>query len=204
MKIIIGCERSGIVRDAFRELGHDAYSCDVLDSETPSPYHIKDDVLNHLNDGWDLAGFHPNCQNLAVSGARYFYRKQKEQKEDLDFVSKLLNADIPKIYLENPISIISSHIRKPDQIIQPYEFGHEETKKTCLWLKNLPRLIPTKIMGVEPQRKLILTIENARRDNNLTPSGQNKLGPSKDRAYLRARTYSGIARAMAEQWGNKL
>lgn len=189
MKVLIGCERSGIVRDAFRKLGHDAFSCDILDAETPSPYHIKDDVLNHLNDGWDLAGFHPNCQNLAVSGARYFAQKKDIQKRDLEFVRTLLNADIPRIYLENPVSIISSRIRKPDQIIQPYEYGHEETKKTCLWLKNLPLLKPTKIMEI--------------RNKNLTPSGQNKLGPSKDRAYLRARTYPGIAEAMASQRSNQ-
>lgn len=187
MKVLIGCERSGVVRDAFRALGHDAWSCDILDAETPSPYHIKDDVMNHLNDGWDLAGFHPNCQNLCVSGARYFKDKKDLQERDLDFVANLMSANIPRIYLENPVGIISTRIRKPDQIIQPYEFGHEETKKTCLWLKNLPLLKPTKIMEI--------------RNKNLTPSGQNKLGPSKDRAYLRARTYLGIAKAMAEQWG---
>lgn len=187
MKILIGCEKSQIVTNAFREQGHEAYSCDILPTKGNVNFHIQDDVLNHLDDGWDLAGFHPDCQNLAVSGARYFYRKQKEQKEDLDFVLKLLNADIPRIYLENPVSIISTHIRKPDQIIQPWQFGHEETKKTCLWLKNLPLLKPTKIME--------------KRDVNLTPSGQNKLGPSKNRAYLRAKTYLGIAEAMADQWG---
>lgn len=186
MKVIIGCERSGVVREAFRTLGHDAWSCDILPSEDNSPYHIQDDVLNHLNDGWDMAGFHPNCQNLAVSGARYFAQKKDVQQRDLDFVSILMSCNIPRWYLENPVGIISTRIRKPDQIIQPWQFGHEETKTTCLWLKNLPKLVPTQIMKI--------------RNKNLTPSGQNKLGPSKDRSYLRARTYPGIAKAMAEQW----
>jgi len=186
MRVLIGCERSGIVRDAFRKLGHDAWSCDVLDAETPSPFHIKDDVLNHLNDGWDLAGFHPNCQNLCVSGARYFKDKKDVQERDLLFVKTLLDADIPRIYLENPVGVISTRIRKPDQIVQPWMFGHEESKATCLWLKNLPKLVPTQIMEI--------------RNKNLTPSGQNKLGPSADRAYLRARTYPGIAWAMSIQW----
>lgn len=189
MRVLIGCERSGIVRDAFRALGHDAYSCDVLDAETPSPYHIKGDVLDHLNDGYDLAGFHPNCQNLAVSGARYFSQKKDVQERDLEFVRKLLNANIPRIYLENPVGVISSRIRKPDQIIQPWMFGEDASKTTCLWLKNLPLLKPTNIIKKE-------------RYANQTPSGQNKLGPSKDRAYLRARTYPGIAQAMANQWSN--
>lgn len=189
MRVLIGCERSGIVRDAFRKLGHDAWSCDVLDAETPSPYHIKDDVLNHLNDGWDLAGFHPNCQNLAVSGARYFAQKKDVQERDLEFVRTLLNAEIPRIYLENPVGIISSRIRKPEQIIQPWMFGEDASKTTSLWLKNLPLLKPTNVIIKE-------------RYANQTPSGQNKLGPSKDRAYLRARTYPGIAEAMAIQWSN--
>src|SRR5574338_1477043 len=173
MKVLIGCERSGIVRDAFRALGHDAYSCDILEAENPSPYHIKDDVLNHLNDGWDLAGFHPNCQNLAVSGARYFTQKKDVQERDIEFVKTLLNANIPRIYLENPVGVISSRIRKPEQIIQPWMFGEDASKTTCLWLKNLPLLKPTNIIKKE-------------RYSNQTPSGQNKLGPSKDRAYLRA------------------
>jgi len=134
MKILIGCERSQVVTNAFRELGHEAYSCDILDSEASSNYHIKDDVLNHLNDGWDLAGFHPDCRNLAVSGARYFKDKKDVQERDLFFVKTLLEAPIPKIYLENPVGVISSRIRKPEQIIQPWQFGEDASKKTCLWL----------------------------------------------------------------------
>ena len=131
-RIIIGCEYSGTVRQAFRGRGHDAWSCDLLDTEDNSPFHIKDNILRHLN-GWDLAIFHPPCTHLAVSGARWFKDKQEEQREALEFVWKLLNAPIRKIALENPISIISSRIRKPDQIIQPWMFGHGETKATCLW-----------------------------------------------------------------------
>lgn len=189
MRVLIGCERSGIVRDAFRKLGHDAWSCDILDAETPSPFHIKDDVLNHLDDGWDFGGFHPDCRNLAVSGARYFKDKKDVQERDLLFVRTLLNSKIPRIYLENPTGIISTRIRKPDQIIQPWMFGEDASKTTCLWLKNLPLLKPTNIIKKD-------------RYANQTPSGQNKLGPSSDRAYLRARTYPGIAEAMATQWSN--
>lgn len=189
MRVLIGCERSGVVRDAFRALGHEAFSCDILDAERESPFHIKGDVLDHLKDGWDFAGFHPNCQNLAVSGARYFKDKKDVQERDLEFVRTLLNADIPRIYLENPVGVISSRIRKPDQIIQPWMFGEDASKTTCLWLKNLPLLKPTNIIKKEIY-------------SNQTPSGQNKLGPSKDRAYLRAKTYPGIAEAMATQWSN--
>jgi len=186
LRVLVGCEFSGVVRQAFRDKGHDAWSCDLLPAEDNSPFHIQGDVLAILNDNWDLAIFHPPCTHLAVSGARYFKDKQKEQAEALEFVQLLLDAPISKIALENPVSVISSKIRKPDQIIQPYEYGHRETKKTCLWLKNLPKLIPTKIMEI--------------RNDNLTPSGQNKLGPSKDRWKLRSRTYSGIGAAMASQW----
>lgn len=185
MKVLIACEFSGIVRDAFIKHGHDAVSCDLLPTESPGP-HIQDDVLNHLTDGWDLMIAHPPCTHLAVSGARWFKGKEKEQADALSFVSHLLAAPIIKIALENPVSIISTRIRKPDQIIQPWQYGHEETKTTCLWLKNLPLLTPTQIMD--------------KRDNNLTPSGQNKLGPSPDRWKARSRTYTGIAEAMAQQW----
>ena len=186
MKILIACEFSGIVREEFKKLGHDSWSCDLLESEIPGN-HIQDSVLNILNSGWDMMICHPPCTHLAVSGARYFKYKQKEQQEALDFVAKLLFAPIDKICLENPVSVISSKIRRPDQIIQPWQFGHEETKTTCLWLKNLPKLVPTNIMET--------------RNKNLTPSGQNKIGPSKDRWKIRSRTYLGIAKAMASQWG---
>lgn len=189
MRVLVACEFSGRVRDAFRAKGHDAWSCDLLDSEGSQEFHIQDDITNYLDPdcGWDLMIAHPPCTHLAVSGARWFKGKEKEQAEALDFVRRLLEAPIPKIALENPISVISSKIRKPDQIIQPWMFGHEETKSTCLWLKGLPKLEPTAIMQV--------------RNRNLTPSGQNKLGPSPDRWKERSRTYEGIAKAMAEQWG---
>ena len=185
MKVLIACEFSGIVREAFAKKGHDAWSCDLLPSEIYGQ-HLQCDVTTVLNWNWDLMIAHPPCTHLAVSGARWFKNKLKEQAEALEFVRLLLNAPISKICLENPVSIISSKIRKPDQIIHPWQFGHEESKTTCLWLKNLPKLVPTKIMAV--------------RNRNLTPSGQNKLGPSQNRWKERSRTYSGIANAMAEQW----
>jgi len=186
MRVLVACEFSGIVREAFASKGHDAWSCDLLPSEQPGN-HYQCDVRDVLIAGWDLMIAHPPCTHLAVSGARWFAGKQQEQEEALQFVRILLNAPIAKICLENPISIISTRIRKPDQIIQPWMFGHEETKSTCLWLKNLPKLVPTQIMMI--------------RNKNLTPSGQNKLGPSADRWKLRSKTYSGIGRAMSEQWG---
>jgi len=188
MKVLIACEFSGIVREAFIKKGYDAISCDLLDTEIPGP-HYKGDIRDILNAGWDLMIAHPPCTHLAVSGARWFKDKQKEQAEALEFIKLLLNAPIEKICLENPISIISTHIRKPDQIIQPWMFGHPESKATCLWLKNLPKLIPTNVL---PKQKVW---------NNQTPSGQNKLGPSENRWKERSKTYTGIANAMAEQWG---
>lgn len=145
MRILVACEYSGTVRDAFAARGHDAWSCDLLPTERLGN-HIHGDVLQHLHRNWDLMIAHPPCTHLAVSGARWFKDKQIEQAEALDFVRRLLDAPIPRIALENPISIISSRIRKPDQIIQPWQFGHGETKATCLWLKNLPKLIPTNIV----------------------------------------------------------
>ena len=185
MRVLIACEFSGRVRTAFRRQGHDAYSCDLLPAEDDGP-HIQGDVRALLAQAWDLMIAFPPCQHLAVSGARWFAGKQREQQEALDFVRALLGAPIPKIAVENPVGVISTRIRRPDQIIQPWQFGHEETKTTCLWLKGLPPLQPTQIMTV--------------RNRNLTPSGQNKLGPSPDRWKQRSRTYSGIAAAMAEQW----
>jgi site-specific DNA-cytosine methylase len=190
MKVLIACEYSGTVRNAFIAQGHDAISCDLLPTDALGP-HSQGDVRDILHDGFDLMIAHPPCTHLAVSGARWFKDKQEEQAEALDFVRFLLDAPIDKIALENPISIISSRIRKPNQIIQPWQFGHPESKSTCLWLKNLPALAPTNILPLP---------ENGRWSNQ-TPSGQNKLGPSEDRWKLRSATYKGIAQAMAEQWG---
>jgi len=181
MKVLISCEFSGIVRTAFANAGHDAWSCDFLDTEKPGQ-HIKGDVLNVLNDDWELMIAHPPCTHLAVSGARWFKYKRNEQKEALEFVGKLLNAPIAKIALENPVSIISTHFRKPDQIIQPWQFGHGETKATCLWLKNLTKLEPTNVVKG--------------RENRI-----HKMPPSAYRWKKRSVTYTGIADAMAEQWG---
>lgn len=254
MRILVACEFSGVVRNEFAKRGHDAWSCDILDSETPGN-HIKDDVLKHLDDGWDLMIAHPPCTYLSVSGMHWTTRGLRDPKltEDaLDFVQRLMDANIPKIAIENPISIISSRIRKPDKIIQPWMFGEDASKKTCLWLKNLPKLeyyypviIPPKDWGkvmcaadmlececcgdafcpecnthyadcncIGPSEDDVIykTIEGVlfgTRNNpapkpvwgNQTPSGQNKLGPSKDRWKERSRTFQGIASAMAEQWG---
>jgi len=182
VRILVACEFSGIVRTAFEKRGFDAWSCDLLDTEIPGN-HIKGDVLKILDQGWDLMIAHPPCQHLAVSGARWFKEKEKEQEEALEFVRKLLEAPIKHIALENPVSVISTKIRKPDQIIQPWMFGHGEKKKTCLWLKNLPPLQPTNIVeGREPR--------------------VHRLAPSPDRWKERSRTYPGIAEAMAKQWGD--
>ena len=180
MKVLIACEYSGTVRDAFKALGHDAISCDLLPTDKPGK-HYKGNVFDIINDGFDLMIAHPPCTHLAVSGARWFKEKQKEQADALEFVRKLMNANIQKIAIENPVSIISSRIRKPDQIIQPWQFGHGETKKTCLWLKNLPKLQPTNIVEGREQRIW-------------------KMPPSIDRWKLRSTTYKGIAEAMATQW----
>jgi hypothetical protein len=188
MRVLVACEFTGTVRRAFRELGHEAWSCDLLPAEDGGP-HIQGDVRQVLGDGWDLMIAHPPCTHLAVSGARHFHRKQVEQAEALEFVRTLMDAPIPRIALENPVSVISSRIRKPDQIIQPYQFGHPESKKTCLWLKGLNPLQPTAVMQMRG------------RWENQTPSGQNKLGPSPDRWKIRSKTYPGIAHAMATQWG---
>ena len=191
MKVLVACEFSGVVREAFRKRDHDAWSCDLLPALDESEYHIQDDVLKVLEQEWDLMIAHPPCTHLAVSGARWFKDKEKEQEEALDFVRKLLAAPVDKIALENPISIISSKIRKPDQIIQPWMFGHMETKATCLWLKNLPTLKETNNVYNEMMK--------------LPKKERNKIhymSPSKDRGHLRSITYQGIADAMAEQWGN--
>lgn len=180
MNIIVACEFSGIVRDAFTERGHNAISCDFLPTERPGP-HIMDDIRNVDLSQFDLMIAHPPCTYLAVSGARWFKYRQQEQLEALEFVKYLLNAPVERIALENPISVISTKVRKPDQIIQPWQFGHGETKATCLWLKNLPPLVPTDIVdGRQP------------RIHHMSP------GPTRSRD--RSRTYEGIAKAMADQW----
>jgi site-specific DNA-cytosine methylase len=181
LKVLVACEFSGAVRDAFSALGHEAWSCDLLPSERPGN-HIIGDVRAVMHDAWDLMIAHPPCTHLAVSGARWFSAKRAEQAEALEFVRALLDAPIPRIALENPISIISSRIRKPDQIIQPWQFGHGETKATCLWLKNLPKLVPTDVV---PGREARV----------------HRMPPGPDRWRERSRTFEGIAWAMAVQWG---
>lgn len=193
MKVLIACESSGRVRDAFRARGHDAWSCDLIPTEKEGP-HIQNNVLKTLDNAWDLMLAFPPCTYLCSSGLHWNKRvpeRQKKTEQALDFIWLLLNAPINKIALENPIGCISTQIKKPDQIIQPWQFGHPESKATCLWLKNLLPLFPTNIL-CKP--------ENGRWDNQ-TPSGQNKFGPSKNRGKLRGITYQGIANAMAAQWG---
>lgn len=183
MNVLVACEFSGIVRDAFALMGHKAYSCDLLETERPG-LHFQEDVLRVIKRGhWDLMIAHPPCTHLAVSGARWFKDKGPEQRAALWFVQQLLDAPIPRIALENPVSIISTHIRQPDQIIQPWQFGHGETKATCLWLKNLPPLQPTRVVSGRASKV-------------------HKMAPSPERWKNRSRTYSGIARAMAKQWGS--
>jgi len=192
LKVLIGCEYSGRVRQAFRNLGHDAWSCDLLESEDGSPFHIVGDILPLLSQKWDLAIFHPPCTDLAVSGAAWFKEKIADgrQQRALDFVRLLMDADIPRIVVENPVSVISSKIRKPDQIVQPWMFGHKEQKATCLWLKGLPKLRETN--NVKAEMMLLPKKERER---------LHYLPPSPTRWKERSRTYQGIANAMAEQYG---
>lgn len=182
MKVLIGCEFSGRVREAFRRMGHDAWSCDILPSEIPGA-HIQDDVFNHLEDGWDMLIHHWRCFNMCSSGARWFHKKLKDQAEDVAFFIRLCQCTIPLTCGENPIGVLSTKYRKPDQIIHPWQFGCGETKATCLWLKGLPPLKPTNIVDG--------------RENKVW-----KMGPSPTRWKDRSRTYQGIADAMADQWGN--
>ena len=181
MRVLVACEYSGVVRDAFLAAGHDAMSCDLLPTDAPGP-HWQGDVRDVLGWDWDLMIAHPPCTHLAVSGARWFKDKQVEQAQALDFVRLLLDAPIPRIALENPVSIISSRIRKPDQIIQPWQFGHGETKATCLWIKGLPLLQSTCVVDGRDARV-------------------HRMSPSPNRWKERSRTYTGIAAAMAAQWG---
>ena len=181
MRVLIACEFSGIVRDAFIARGHDAWSCDLLPTEKPGP-HIERDIQKVIDGKWDMAICHPPCQHLAVSGARWFKEKHFEQKMAIDFFMFMVNLPIPKVAIENPIGIMSTIYRKPDQIVQPWMFGHGETKATCLWLKGLPKLQPTNIVDGREGRVW-------------------KMPPSKNRWKERSRTYQGIANAMAAQWG---
>lgn len=192
MRVLVACEYSGVVRRAFRALGHDAWSCDLLPSEDDSSFHIQEDALNLINmrvshtcaPWWDLMIAHPPCTHLAVSGARHFKAKRADgrQQEAIDFFMQLANAPISCIAIENPVCIMSSVWRKPDQVIQPWQFGHGETKATCLWLKGLQKLVPTNVVAGREARI-------------------HRMPPSKDRWKERSRTYEGIAKAMAEQWG---
>jgi len=199
MKILVACERSGIVRDAFRALGHDAWSCDLEACEGDSTWHIQGDALVYAQDGWDLMIAHPECRYLSVSGLHW--NKRRPERAELteqaaEFAVALWNAPIKRVALENPVGILSSRIRKPDQIIQPYQFGEDASKATCLWLRGLPPLRPTKRV---PGR----IVNGRERWANQTDSGQNRLGPSPTRSMDRARTYQGIADAMAEQWSGR-
>lgn len=186
-RVLIACEYSATVRDAFRARDFDAWSCDILPTEGNPQWHIQGDCLAVLDQGWDLLIAHPPCTDLAVSGARHFAAKIADgrQQRALDFVQALLDAPIPSIALENPVSIISSKIRKPDQTIQPWQFGHGETKATCLWLKNLPKLKPTNIVEGREARV-------------------HRMPPGPNRWKERSRTFQGVADAMADQWGSFL
>lgn len=193
MAVLIACEESQAVTIAFRNLGVEAYSCDTLPCSGGHPeWHLQQDVIPLLKDkSWDMIIAFPPCTDLAVSGARYFKQKQADgrQQRSINFFMEFVNAPCDKIAIENPVGIMSSLYRKPNQIIQPYQFGHPESKSTCLWLKNLPNLQPTNVLE-----------KTGKYWDNQTPSGQNKLGPSPDRAKLRSKTYAGIANAMATQW----
>lgn len=196
MKILVACEYSGTVRDAFIARGHEAISCDLLPTDVAGP-HYEGDVFDIINDGWDLMIAHPPCTYLCSSGLHWNKRtpgRQELTDEALEFVQRLLDAPIGKIALENPIGCISTKIRKPSQIIQPWQFGHDASKATCLWLKGLPLLTPTQL--IEPR-----IVDGKKRWANQTDSGQNKLPPSEDRWKIRSETYRGIAEAMAFQWG---
>ena len=222
MKVLVACEFSGNVREAFKAKGHDAWSCDLLPTEIPGQ-HIQGDVLDVLTWDWDLMIAHPPCTHLAVSGARYFAEKRADgrQQAAIDFFMALVNAPIPKIAVENPVCIMSTIYRKPDQIIQPYEHGHPESKKTCLWLKGLPKLVPTDIVvpewAVKTDGSIHLSSKGKRDNPTHFLTGRNtrilkgaqlaqwnrihREPPGPDRWKNRSRTYQGIAEAMAEQWG---
>lgn len=184
MKVLVACEFSGRVRDAFSALGHDATSCDLLDTESPGK-HFKGDVLEILNQHWDLVIAFPPCTDLCVSGARWFEKKRQDgsQQRSIDFFMQFVHCNAKRVAIENPVGIMSTKYRKPDQVVQPWMFGHGETKATCIWTRNLPPLVPTDIVGGREQKVW-------------------KMGPSPKRAKMRSLTYTGVASAMASQWGN--
>jgi len=184
MKVLVACERFGRVRDAFLELGHDAMSCDIQpDAGGVTAFHYQQRVEPLLQYEWDLIIAFPPCTHLCVSGARWFKDKSEEQRKAVNFFMVLAKADCPRIAIENPVGIMSTRWRKPDQIIQPWQFGHGETKATCLWLKNLPKLVPTNVVDGREARV-------------------HRMPPGPDRSAERGKTYQGIAQAMAQQWGN--
>lgn len=194
MRVLVACEESQEICKAFRAKGHEAYSCDLKPCSGGHPeWHIQDDVLKHLNDDWVAMIGHPMCTDLAVSGARHFAEKRADgrQQRAIEFFMKLVNAPIPRICIENPVGIMSTLYRKPDQCIQPYEYGHPETKKTCLWLKNLPKLIPTNNVYAE-----MMALPKNKRNR------VHYMSPGPERSALRAKTYRGWAEAMADQWRN--
>lgn len=197
LRVLVACEYSGSVRDAFRALGHDAMSCDLLPTDVPGPHH-QGDVFEVINDGFDLMVAHPPCTHLAVSGARWFKHKQNEQKEALEFVQRLMDAPIRHIAIENPVSIISSRIRRPEQIIQPWMFGDPFQKTTCLWLKNLPGLEPTKI--VDKGEFFEWTDKKTGKKKRQAVWYKEAWSKGDLRWKIRSKTFQGIANAMADQW----
>lgn len=199
MRVLVACEYSGRVREAFRALGHDAFSCDLLPSEDDSPFHFQGDMFEVVarEEPFDLLIAHPPCTYLASSGLHWNKRRPERAaltEESVDFVKSIMALPIPRKAIENPIGCLSSRIRRPEQIVQPYQFGDDASKATCLWLENLPPLSPTSM--VEPR-----IVDGRKRWSNQTDSGQNKLAPSADRWKERSRTFQGIANAMASQWG---
>lgn len=198
MRVLVACEFSGVVSKAFRDRGHEAYSCDTRNfGMVPSEWFLEGDVRQYLGDGWDLMIAHPPCTYLTVAGNRYYAHRTDLISEAVEFVLSLYYSDIPRVCIENPVGRLSTLFRKPDQIIQPYEFGEDASKKTCLWLKNLPPLEKK-----PDQRVTGRFVNGVERWSNQTDSGQNRLPPAKDRSDMRSITYKGIASAMAENWGS--
>lgn len=197
MRVLVACESSAVVRDAFRERGHFAISCDLLPTEGKQLFHYRGDVFDIIDEKWDLMIAHPPCTYLCSSGLHWNKKVEgrgAKTEEALDFVRRLMEANINRICIENPVGRISTAIRKADQYVQPYNFGHDASKKTGLWLKNLPKLVSS--ISIEPR-----VVNGKNRWGNQTDSGQNRLAPSKTRWKERSRTYDGIAEAMAIQWG---